>query len=175
MMKCIKLCWALLVFEVLIWVLSETQSQSIYYIDVQLSTLILILIFCSLVLDGLYALGSMVYHTVSIDIHLWHLYTWIICLRVYGVVSFEKIWQLFDWDWDGFVGLELFWAGSVIFELGLREVVFVVVELLWIWLVWIGYSFLVDYVIIVAFYWFGLVWVWWLLEFWFRVLIEFIY
>ena len=44
----------------------------------------------------------------------------------------------------------------MIFELGL---VFVVVELLWIWLVWIGYSFLVDYVIIVAFYWFGLVWV----------------
>ena len=31
--KCIKLCWALLIFDVLIWVLSETQSQSIYYIE----------------------------------------------------------------------------------------------------------------------------------------------
>ena len=31
--KCIKLCWALLIFDVLIWVLSETQSQSVYYIE----------------------------------------------------------------------------------------------------------------------------------------------
>ena len=137
---------------------------------VQFSPLILILIFCSLVLDGLDALGSMVYHTVSIDIHLRHLYTWIICLRIYGVVWFDKIWPLLDWDWDGFMGLELFWVGSVIFELGLREGCFCccwttvdLVGLDWFFffgglcnhsgflLVWIGLGLMTSWILIQSF------------------------
>lgn len=120
---------------------------------------------------------------------------WIICLRVYGVshclhrhpplasIHLGSM-GLFDLrKSDNFlIEIEMASWGLSYFELEvwflswvLERVVFVVVELLWIWLVLIGFSFLVDYVIIVAFYWFGLVWTWWILQFRFRVLTEFIY